>query len=181
MVEGRIFLTGFMGCGKSTVGAIVAPALGWAFTDLDTEIIAQAGRGIAAIFVEEGEAAFRDRESDALRACPVRTVCAVGGGALAEGTNLQWALQHGFVAYLHVEVCALARRLGQSRVRRPLLEDAAGQPLTGGQLEARIRTTMGRRSRYYEQAHTIVRATQFSAAEAARAVVMAYRNRNVCR
>ena len=57
--EKRVYLTGFMGSGKSTVGPILANVLGYAFIDLDEVIAAQAGKPIPRIFAEEGEASFR--------------------------------------------------------------------------------------------------------------------------
>ena len=61
-----LYLVGYRGTGKSTVGRLVAAALGQPFIDLDERIEAEAGRSIAAIFADEGEAGFRDRESAAL-------------------------------------------------------------------------------------------------------------------
>ncbi len=63
----HLYLVGYRGTGKSTVGRIVAEALGWPFIDLDERIEATAETSIAGIFAAEGEAGFRDRESAALR------------------------------------------------------------------------------------------------------------------
>ena len=62
--EKRVYLTGFMGSGKSTVGPILANVLGYAFVDLDEVIAAQAGKPIPRIFAEEGEAATEDAPAD---------------------------------------------------------------------------------------------------------------------
>ncbi len=62
-----IYLVGFMGCGKSTVGRALADELGWTFVDLDEEIERKQGATIASIFDTRGEAAFREMECDALR------------------------------------------------------------------------------------------------------------------
>src|SRR5947209_12500962 len=77
-----IFLIGYRGSGKSTVGPRLAAALGWDFVDADDLIEARAGRSIAAIFASEGETGFRDRESAMLRelAGRGRHVIATGGG-----------------------------------------------------------------------------------------------------
>ena len=61
-----LYLVGFMGCGKTTVGAALADELGWSFHDLDGEIEAAAGVAIAEIFVQQGEAEFRRQEHAAL-------------------------------------------------------------------------------------------------------------------
>lgn len=177
MQDERIFLTGFMGCGKSTVGALAAPLLGWCFSDLDSEIESRAGCSVAAIFSTGGEAAFRAHEREALRACPVRTVCGLGGGALVDAANMQWARAHGLVVYLQVNADELYRRLEGTAVRRPLLEDEWGQPLAGDALLARIKSLLAVRTRHYSQAHRTIAATGMSANEAARAVMHAYRSR----
>ena len=178
MQDERIFLTGFMGCGKSTVGALAAPLLGWSFRDLDREIEARAGCSVAAIFSTGGEAAFRAHEREALRACPVRTVCGLGGGALVDAANMQWAQAHGLVVYLQVNADELYRRLDGSAARRPLLEDEWGQPLAGDALLARIRSLLEERTPSYSKAKRTIAATAMSANEAARAVMHAYRSRN---
>ncbi|MGH9464003.1 MAG: shikimate kinase, partial [Thermoanaerobaculia bacterium] len=78
----RVFLTGFMGCGKSTVGPELARRLGVPFVDLDEEIAGRVGRSIAAIFEQDGETGFRRRERDALLATgeSAAAVVATGGG-----------------------------------------------------------------------------------------------------
>ncbi len=178
MQSERIFLTGFMGCGKSTVGALAAPLLDWRFQDLDQEIEARAGRGVAAIFASGGEAAFRVREREALLATPVRTVCGLGGGALVDAENLNWARINGLVIYLQVDSEELCRRLESSDVRRPLLENDRGRRLAGERLLARISELLEVRTPTYMQAHCMIEATDISAEEAAQAVVASYRSRN---
>lgn len=79
----RIVLTGFMGSGKSTVGAMLAERLGWTFLDLDSEIEARCGMSVPEIFTQKGEAHFRQQEAAALAAVLGRSpvVIALGGGA----------------------------------------------------------------------------------------------------
>jgi shikimate kinase len=78
-------LVGFMGCGKSVVGAALAERLGWTLVDMDRAIEEEAGRPVAAIFAAEGEAGFRARELALARALAgrARLVVAAGGGAFA--------------------------------------------------------------------------------------------------
>lgn len=85
----RIVLTGFMGSGKSTIGALLAERAGWRFLDLDSEIERQEGRSVARIFAESGESHFRKLESAALAARLGRrqVVLALGGGAPEELGN----------------------------------------------------------------------------------------------
>jgi shikimate kinase len=93
-MESGVALAGFMGVGKSTVGAALAPQLGLGFVDLDAEIAVESGRTLPQIFSCEGEAGFRAREAATLRRIlsgpPV--VLALGGGTLHQPGNLD-ALQ----------------------------------------------------------------------------------------
>jgi shikimate kinase len=80
----RIVLTGFMGAGKSTIGALLAEKLGWVFVDSDTSIEASAGKTIARIFAEDGEDYFRELETEAIytQSHYPDLVLALGGGAM---------------------------------------------------------------------------------------------------
>lgn len=147
-----------MGSGKSTLGPILANVLGYRFADLDARVAESAGRPVTQVFAEEGEAAFRAREAEALRATgrEHRLVVATGGGALTREPNLSWALAHGTVAYLRASPDALVARLQRSRNVRPLLLDADGTRLTDAALRARIQALLEARRPFYEQAHVVV-------------------------
>src|SRR2546425_9986238 len=82
---GVVFLVGFMGAGKTTVGRILARLLRWDFVDLDEQIVAADRRAIAQIFAQEGEAYFRRLERGGLASLgsPARRGAACGGGAFA--------------------------------------------------------------------------------------------------
>lgn len=82
----RLILTGFMGAGKSTVGAILAGQLGWRFIDLDDVIEASSQRTVAEIFRDYGEADFRRREREAVEQLSTQEqiVLALGGGAVED-------------------------------------------------------------------------------------------------
>ena len=79
-----IFLVGYRGTGKSTVGRLLAQRLGWAFADADDHVEQAAGTSIKEIFATEGEPAFRAREASAIEELGKRTACVVatGGGAV---------------------------------------------------------------------------------------------------
>lgn len=122
----RIFLVGFMGSGKTEVGRLVARELGYPFLDLDAEIAAEAGMTIPELFLAEGEAAFRARESAALR---TRTfapdlVVSTGGGAMVSEENRRFLRERGTTVWLNPSFETLCRRLGpEARAKRPLFRD----------------------------------------------------------
>ena len=124
----RIFLTGFMGAGKTSVGRRLAARLGWPFVDLDDEIEKRAGESVREIFDHVGEARFRDLESqvlaDSLRQDPV--VVATGGGTLTFPRNLAAARSGGLVVWLNPEFATITRRVGgRGKKDRPLFRDEA--------------------------------------------------------
>src|SRR5580658_7587207 len=88
-----IYLTGFMGSGKTTVAQVLADRLGWDFADLDAEIVAQERAAIAEIFDARGEAEFRRIETEMIRAWVRKvqrgmpTVIALGGGTFVQPEN----------------------------------------------------------------------------------------------
>ena len=154
----RIYLTGFMGSGKSTIGPILANVLGYDFVDLDEAVEERAGKPVPRIFAEDGEMVFRALEATMLRETVARNrvVVALGGGALTVEDNLQWALANGAVVYLKVSLDALIRRLRRGRAERPLLLDEAGRRLPTADLREKIQALMDRREPFYERAHVVV-------------------------
>lgn len=149
----RIYLTGFMACGKSTVGPLLADALGYRFVDLDWLIEARAGRPIPTIFAEGGEAAFRVAEAEALDETTRsdRMVVATGGGALVTPAALRTARMAGPVVWLRASVETTLDRLGDA-TGRPLLAGPDGHPLWGRALRQRVEELMVAREPYYAQA-----------------------------
>jgi shikimate kinase len=127
-----ILLTGFMGAGKSTVGALLAQRLGWEFLDADAAVEARAGKTVAAIFAQEGEAAFRALEAEAIRdhAQRERLVLALGGGALETESTRKFlaGLNKAGVVFLDAPLDVLvARCLAQPQAaERPVLADREG-------------------------------------------------------
>lgn len=97
-----VYLIGFMGCGKSSTGRRVARALGYAFADTDRLVEEAAGKSIARIFAEEGEAAFRQLETEVLAAIAqdADTVVATGGGLPCNERNLTLMRERGRIVYL---------------------------------------------------------------------------------
>lgn len=123
-----IYLVGFMGCGKSTVGRALAEELGWKFTDLDEEIERAAQTTIRAIFETQGEPAFRELESAALRE-HVRVVrmgrpqvISLGGGAFLSEENVELATNNGVTIWLDCPFSMIERRVSGA-THRPLARD----------------------------------------------------------
>jgi shikimate kinase len=123
-----IFLVGFMGCGKSSVGPALATLLGVDFVDLDELVSYDAGRSVRAIFEEEGEAAFRARERASLLALEPRlgagAVVATGGGAWIDERSRGWMRAHGETIWLDATLDAIERRI-QPDGTRPMYGDRA--------------------------------------------------------
>lgn len=153
----RIYLAGFMGCGKSTIGPILANTLGYDFVDLDRQIEQAEGKSINEIFSEQGEEHFRDLERTVLmRACALpRTVVSLGGGTMTVPENLEVILATGLVVYLKITPEQLFHRL-RHRSDRPLLRTPDGNQLTDEDLRARIRTLYEAREPLYARAHVVV-------------------------
>lgn len=116
-----LVLVGPPGSGKSTIGRVVADRLGVDFRDTDDVVVETAGKPIADIFVDEGEAHFRTLEEEAVAAAleSKTGVLALGGGAvLSEATRRRLSGHH--VVFLFVDVSDAAARVGLNR-DRPLL------------------------------------------------------------
>ena len=131
----NVVLIGMMGCGKSTVGKLLAQALGFAFVDTDQYIEAALGRSIPHIFAKEGEAFFRDRELDAAEALArgKGQVIACGGGLPTRADSIASLKYSGTVIFLRRDpgeiydnVSMGGRPLGQQG-REAFLERYAGR------------------------------------------------------
>jgi thiamine-phosphate pyrophosphorylase len=120
----KIWLVGFMGSGKTTVGCRLAQRLGLPFFDLDVEIEKASGKPVRAIFEQEGEAAFRLRERAYVEGAGSISagVFAAGGGTFASEENRRSILRGGTCVFLDVPFEALVERL-QGKLDRPLFRD----------------------------------------------------------
>lgn len=122
----RIYLTGFMGCGKTTVGPLLARRLGAPFVDLDREVERRAGMTVREIFARQGEPAFRQMEAEALRGTLELpdVVVALGGGTLTFEGNARWVGAHGLSVWLNLPFATVASRIGgRGKTDRPLFKD----------------------------------------------------------
>lgn len=144
-----IALNGFMGSGKSTVGALLSDALGCPFLDLDTLIEKQAGRSIPAIFQAEEEAGFRRLEKKVLEETVRKyaentAVLSLGGGTVTVPGAVELLQSQTLCIYLRARIETLEARLeGQT----------AGRPLASGDLAARLSS---REPLYEASAHIVL-------------------------
>ncbi len=144
-----IALIGYRGCGKTTVGRALAELLGGRHVDTDDLIVQTAGRTIAQIFAEEGEAGFRRRETQAIRilAANPPAVLSVGGGAVMEENNVEAIRSIANIVWLTAPVAVLRHRLEKDA------SGAASRPgLTPLGTLAEIETVLAAREPYYRRA-----------------------------
>lgn len=122
----RIYLTGFMGSGKSTVGRRLAARLGFSFLDLDEEIERQAGMRVREIFAQHGEPVFRRMEREALEATLALSdvVVATGGGTVTFEANARLIRENGIAVWLNPPFATIVERVGGlGKEDRPLFRD----------------------------------------------------------
>ncbi|MBM3944037.1 MAG: 3-dehydroquinate synthase [SAR202 cluster bacterium] len=173
-MKANIFLTGFSGAGKSTVGREVARRMGWTFVDTDAEIVRIAGKPIPAIFSEDGEATFRQLEHKALAGVCARDrqVVSTGGGIVTRASNRALMQGHGIAVCLEAEPETIYERLREQNAHaeteevRPML--AAADPLK------RIGELKAKRQRHYALAHWTVHTDRLSPQAVAGEVVHAW-------
>jgi shikimate kinase len=127
----KIFLVGFMGCGKSTLGRKLAARLGYSFIDLDELFEQKEGTTIAKYFVSHGEEAFRQEESNILKYTdfPEMSIISTGGGLPCYFDHMDWMNANGKVIYIQMSPKALASRLEYGKEERPLLHGKHGDEL----------------------------------------------------
>ncbi len=122
----HVALAGFMASGKTTIGKKLARKLGYAFCDTDALVVAQHGP-IARVFADEGEAAFRRYESDAIEtalAATAPSVIALGGGALTVARNRALLQESAHRFFIKLSPEQLFARVRRSRAVRPMLGKA---------------------------------------------------------
>lgn len=155
----RIFLIGFMGCGKTSWGRKLAAGLGYEFIDLDHVLEAQVEMTIAEYFAAHGEDAFRRLESQVLKETPYpnNVVVSTGGGLPCFFDHMDWMNADGKTIYIQLTPKTLADRLENARVRRPVLQDKKG-----AELEAFIEHKLAERESFYLQATHIVNGINMS-------------------
>jgi shikimate kinase len=169
-IKSKVVLTGFMASGKSAVGRALAARLGRRFVDSDHEIVLRAGKPIAQIFAQDGEAAFRRLEREviaALAAAPEPAVIATGGGALVDDANYAALSRVATVVCLVARPEVIAKRVLASNVARPKLAKS-NLPL-----EERIAQLMGERKAAYARAAITIDTSDLSVGGSAERVLRA--------
>ena len=158
----KIFLIGFMGSGKTTIGRRLAEWIGFDFVDTDHLIEMQQGKTVAEIFAQHGETAFREMERNVLLDLQKLdyAVASTGGGMPCCGDNMNIMLSGGKVVYLKTSPQALACRLFRSRTERPLIKGK-----TENELQQYIAEKLAEREPFYNRAHIVVQTENFSMEE----------------
>lgn len=137
-----IFLIGYMGSGKTTIGRGLARRLGLRFIDMDAEVESRAGMSVSEIFAAQGEAEFRRQEQTVLQALAEEkdAVVATGGGTPCFFDNMEVMNAAGLTIYLKMGPEKLVSRLTNGIAKRPLLRDKTPEQLLdfiAGNLESR--------------------------------------------
>jgi shikimate kinase len=149
----RVYITGFMGCGKTTAGKKLAAEMQFSFIDLDHEIERREQRRIEEIFTLSGEEYFRKAESAALHELDIMadTVISTGGGTPCFGDNLTFMKETGVLIYLKMTPLQLKNRLEDQKESRPLLKG-----LKDSEMINYIARKLKERGTFYEQASIVV-------------------------
>lgn len=149
-----LFLIGFMASGKSTLLRALAERVpSRRYVDLDSETERRAGKSIAAIFADEGEAHFRRLEDEVLAdMCGTDAVVACGGGTPCRPGAMDRMLATGTVVWLRAGLDITLRRLMLAPGQRPVIDALLDQP---DALKARVTGLMAEREPYYRRATTV--------------------------
>ncbi|WP_144667615.1 shikimate kinase [Dokdonia sp. Hel_I_53] len=156
----KIFLLGYMGSGKSTIGPLLAAKLSYKFLDFDAYIEKMEGKSISKIFKDEGEIYFRKAENNYLKQLISSSedgpeVIALGGGTPCYSQNMDYLkTAMTTTVYLNSSYKELTKRLWINKQARPLLNSLESYEA----LEEYVRKHLFERSYYYNQADIVVKA-----------------------
>ena len=150
----KVFLIGFMGCGKTHWGKELSHKLAFPFFDLDQIITEQEGKTVNEIFEEEGEEYFRLLEKSALHLISESHesfIMACGGGTPCFYNNIDFMKNQGITVWINCSIECLHSRLVKEKASRPLIKD-----MSDDSLHAYIVKKFGDRSIYYRQASVVL-------------------------
>lgn len=161
----NIFLTGFMGVGKSTIGQLLADRLGCSFHDTDEMIEQREQRSIKEIFASDGEGYFRDCETSLLQGLKQgsMTVYATGGGIVVREENRHLMSRLGYTVHLRCSWPALKARL-QKSMERPLVNSANNWD--------DVKSLWVQRQPFYEQAETTIDTAALSPLQVVQKIIL---------
>ena len=148
-----VFLVGFMGSGKTSLGRRLAARLGWDFVDMDAMVEQRCGMNVARIFETQGEEHFRRMEREVLEelAGLRDTIVATGGGVPVGEGNMELMNRAGLTIYLMISPPQLVKRLERGTEKRPLIRGK-----DPGQLLEFIEERLPQREPYYMQAKAVI-------------------------
>jgi shikimate kinase len=163
----KIFLIGYMGSGKSTVGKKLAAKIGYEFIDLDKFIESEYKQTIPEIFATKGEKEFRAMEHNALKKLIEKNnlVIACGGGTPCYYENIELMNNNGVTVYIKMSADMLVSRLINAKVKRPLIENK-----TEKELHAFVNRQLEKREDIYHQAQYTVKGKDLDINELAKFV-----------
>lgn len=155
----RVYLIGYMGCGKSRLGRFLSEHMGLQFIDMDDYIEERNYKTVPQLFADYGEDGFRERERKALEELSEFTdvVIATGGGAPCFFDNIDLMNKTGKTVFLNIDPAILADRLMNSKTERPLIKGK-----TREELVAFIDETLKKRKQFYSQAQFEITEPDFS-------------------
>lgn len=148
----RIFLVGYMGAGKTTIGKVLSKMAGLSFIDLDYYIEGRFRKTVSQLFAERGEEGFRSIEHNMLHEVAEfeDVLVSTGGGTPCFFDNMAFMRQQGTTIYLQVSVEELLKRLELCKQTRPVLKNRSGE-----ELKAFVEESLTARASFYEQAQII--------------------------
>lgn len=153
----RIFLVGYMGAGKTTIGKVLSKLIGLTFIDLDYYIEGRFRKTVAQLFAERGEEGFRSIERNMLHEVAEfeDVLVSTGGGTPCFFDNMEFMNQQGTTIYLQVSVDELASRLELCKHTRPVLKNR-----TGDELKAFVAESLSGRLPFYQKASIVFDANE---------------------
>ena len=160
-----IYLIGYMGCGKTTIGSLLSSALSLPFTDTDTEIEKENQQTITELFKKDGELLFRTLETELLHKLTNAQIVACGGGLPIFNNNMDYITKNGRSIYLKASSDFLFMRLKNEKKTRPLISK-----LDDKQLEQFIHTQLSEHEKIYSKATHIVKIEDKTPAEILREI-----------
>lgn len=155
----KIFLIGFMGCGKSTLGKNLSALMKFDFIDLDKAIEKETKMTVSALFASQGEGTFRAHEARLLRNIPQNnnTIVSTGGGTPCFYDNIDYMNSQGLTIYIKLPPEIIANRLFYSDNKRPLIKYETKEALL-----TNITEMLSEREDYYKKAKLVVEGINLS-------------------